>query len=321
MGKSNFDKLKRRYLEDQVSEKERIRIEAWMDVRKTEGTGDLEMSKEEAEKMYQCIVSEDCSVSDIRRLASVKKSRTILWWTYRLAAGLLIVGLVGYFGWMHGFRDGSTTEITSTGNTEKVILKDGSLVWLKGTSNLTYYNKYEEGIRYSELKGEALFEIAKDASHPFIIQCGDVKLKVLGTSFSVRAVNDSIELKVLTGKVNFSTSANKDGIDVVPNEKVLYGGGYDIVKLSMNTEDASVVTAGTEYTMSFTSASLSDVLSRMEKKFDVTFKVNSSSLPSCRVTLDITDHSLEKSLEILSDVLNITWKQEGKTIIVSGNGC
>lgn len=98
MGKSNFDKLMRRYLEDQVSEEERIKIEAWMDVRKTEDTGDLELSKEEAEKMYQRIVSKDSNTTEIRELASLKEGHTILWWTYRLAAGLFIVTLVGYLG-------------------------------------------------------------------------------------------------------------------------------------------------------------------------------------------------------------------------------
>lgn len=320
MGKSNFDMLMRRYLENKVSEEERIKIETWMDVRKTENTGDRELSKDEAEKIFQKIVSKDSTADEVRKLASAKGHRNFMWWSSRVAAGILVVALVGYVGWKQGSRDGAITEVVSAGTMEKVILKDGSLVWLKGKSNLLYYNKYEEGIRYSELKGEALFEIAKDASHPFVIQCGDVKLKVLGTSFSVRALNDSIELRVLTGKVNFSTSANTSGIDVVPNEKVLYGGGA-IMKVSMNNEDASTVAEGTEYAMSFSSATLADVLSRMEQKFDVTFKMNSAVLASCRVTLDITDHSLEKSLEILSDVLNITWKQEGKTIIVSGNGC
>ncbi len=321
MDKSNFDMLMRRYLENKVSEEERIKIETWMDVRKTEDTGDRELSREDAEKIFQKIISKESTPAEVRELTSVKGDRNAMWWTYRIAAGILVVCLIGYIGWMQGFRDGGVTEVASAGSTEKTILRDGSLVWLKGQSHLTYYNKYDEGIRYAELKGEALFEVAKDASHPFIIQCGEVKLKVLGTSFSVRALNDSIELRVLTGKVNFSTAMNASGIDVIPNEKVLYGGGRSIAKVSMVETDAHEVVADTEYSMAFVGSHLSDVLSRLEKKFDVRFKIENEKASSCLVTLDITDHSLEKSLEILSDVLNITWKQEGRIITVSGNGC
>lgn len=321
MSKSNFDKLIRRYLENQVSEDERIKIEAWMDVRKTEDTGDLELSQEEADKIYQKIISTSGTAQEIRELASVKGRRTFLWWAYRAAASILLVALAGYLGWKHGYEDGAITKVASAGATEKVILKDGSLVWLKGNSSLIYYNKYEEGIRYSELKGEALFEVAKDAAHPFIIRCGDAQLKVLGTSFSVRAVRDSIEVRVLTGKVNFSTPVNKEGIDVAPNEKVIYRESAEAVKVSMDADDATEITGDTEYRMSFRGAPLGDVLTRLGKKFDVEFKMDNKVLASCRVTLDITDHSLDKSLEILSDVLNITWKQDGKTILIGGNGC
>lgn len=321
MGNSNFDKLIRRYLENRVSEEERIKIEAWMDVRKTGDTGDLELSPDDADKIYQKIISSNTTEREIRELASVKGRRTFMWWAYRAAASLLLVALVGYLGWKHGFQDGAVTEFASAGVTEKVILKDGSLVWLKGNSSLIYYYDYGADVRYSELKGEALFEVAKDAAHPFIIRCGNATLKVLGTSFSVRAVDDSIELHVLTGKVNFSTSEDQDGVDVAPNEKVLYRESASIVKVSMEADDVSDITGDTEYPMSFRNAMLGEVLMRLEKKFDVVFTLDNKVLASCRVTLDITDHSLDKSLEILSDVLNITWKQDGKTIRVGGTGC
>jgi len=321
MSKSNFDRLMKRYLLNQVSEDEKIKIEAWMEVRKTEDTGDMELSREEAELLFQKITNKTSSTGEVRTLASVKKRHTTMWWTYRIAASLLVITIVSYLGWKRGLHDGSVTEIASQGNTEKVILKDGSLVWLKGSSNLRYENNYEEGIRYSELKGEALFEIAKDANHPFIIKCGDVTLKVVGTSFSVRNVNDSIELRVLTGKVNFSTTREPNGLDVSPNEKIVYGGGENIRKLTMNAGDAAAATEDTQYPMAFNETSLVNVLKALEMKFDVAIQLDNNKVGSCRVTVDLTDRSLAKSLEILADVLSITWKQEEKTIIVSGEGC
>lgn len=320
MGKSNFDILVRRYLSGEISEEEKVKLEAWMDIRKTKDTGDLELNREEAEKIYQTIVSKDTTPEELRELAASKTRRDSVWWTYRIAASILLIALVGYLGWEHGLQDGEFIKVASSGDTEKAILKDGSLVWLKGNSNLVYYNNYQEGLRYSELKGEALFEIAEDDKHPFIVSVGKATIRVVGTSFSLRTMNDSIELRVLTGTVNFSIPENKAGIDVLPYERILYGGG-ELVKASMDPAGATKYIDDTEYWMAFNGAPLDEVINRLEKKFDVKFRFEGKAPPTCRVTIDLTDHSLDKSLEILSDILDLTWKQHGKTIVVSGKGC
>src|SRR5690349_21218276 len=130
MAKSNYDKLSRKYLEDKLSEPEKKKLEFWMLL--TKRKGDLELGKEDAEKIYQAIVNPNTTGKELRDLAA--GNRDVLWYTWRIAATLLVVGLVGYFGWQQGFRDGAITEVASAGDTEKVILKDGSLVWLKGES-------------------------------------------------------------------------------------------------------------------------------------------------------------------------------------------
>src|SRR5258706_2663308 len=138
-------------------------------------------------------------------------------------------------------------EVVSNNGVEKIILNDGSLVWLRAGSRLVYFEKPEDGIRYAELKGEALFEVAKDVSHPFVIRCGEARIRVLGTSFSVRTVSDSLELKVLTGTVNFSSATNKAGMDVVPNERLVYKVDGKIEKFSMDKKEVPAIVADTEY--------------------------------------------------------------------------
>lgn len=320
MENSNLHNLLKRYLTGQVNEQEKAKIEAWLDLRKTEAATDLELSSEDEERLFQKLINKTSSVEDIKELTSIRKQNVIKW-TLRVAASILVIVMVSYFGWQQGVKNVALTEVTSTTGTEKIILNDGSLVWLKGSTNLIYYNKDREGVRYSELKGEALFEIAKDPSRPFIIQCGDAKIKVLGTSFSVRYAADTLELKVLTGKVNFSLAANANGIDVSPNEKVLYTGNGQLVKIPMNTTDAIDAVAGTQYPMAFSDQTLDAVIERLQKKFDVIISLTSARIGSCHITVDLTDHSLEKSLDIITEILNIQYQMDGRNITVRGNGC
>src|SRR5690606_14909490 len=95
----------------------------------------------------------------------------------------------------------------SEANVEKIILDDGSLVWLRGGTKVLYREKPDERTRYATFEGEeALFEVTKDAERPFIVECGNTRITVLGTSFSIRSTDGVVEVTVLTGRVNLSTA-------------------------------------------------------------------------------------------------------------------
>lgn len=321
MANTNFDQLMKRYLTGQVSEQEKAKIEAWLEVMKTEDTTDLELSKEDEENLFQRIVSSKDNVKEIEAFFPSQKTISPTTWILRIAASLLIISFASFTVWYFGANDQAGLETSSKGGVEKIILNDGTLVWLRGNSKLAHYNKDSEGIRYTELDGEALFEVAKDTNHPFIIQCGEISLKVLGTSFSVKTRNDSLELKVLTGKVNISLPNNAAGINVEPNEKVLYTGNGKLEKLALEKSEALEVIANTEYNMQFINTTLDQAFESIEKKFDVTVKLADRRIRECRITVDLTDRSLENSLQMIAEVLNIQYEQEGKTITVNGNGC
>lgn len=45
-----------------------------------------------------------------------------------------------------------------------------------------------------QLNGEAYFKVAPDEKHAFIVQVGDLEVKVLGTSFNVSAGKDAKDI-------------------------------------------------------------------------------------------------------------------------------
>lgn len=310
MKKSDFDNLLRRYLANQVTEKERAKIEAWLQVTKIDDSTGVELTPADEERLFQKITA-DIDESKDTPIFPVWRRTVIRPWTIGAAAAIALMA-ISFVLWNN-----------SKGlDTDKLILNDGTLVWLKGGSNLMYTEKNNAHVRYAELhNGAALFEVAKDPARPFILKCGTFTIKVLGTSFNIRPVQDRLELEVLSGKVNISSSADTLGIDVTSNQKVIYAETGGLVRRELTEREISEATADTEYDMKFRNENLNKVFARIEKKFGVSIEADSKQLSNCRITADFTDHSLESTIMMISEVLPVEYKINGSTITLSGSGC
>lgn len=320
MEKSDFDLLMERYVMEKVSVQERAKIEAWLDAMGAENNTDLELTKEEEDRIFRKLTDRLTSVEEVIALKLKRRTRPDQWMT-RIAASLVIVSLVSYAAWYFSAAREYQLEVVSKNGVEKIILNDGSLVWLRGKSQVLYYEKPDEGARYATFQGEALFEVTKDASHPFIVQCGDVKVKVLGTSFNIKTGAEQVELTVLTGKVNLSSSANTTGIEVLPQEKIIYKSNGAFEKLTPSQREIDFITVHTDYNMQFTNTGMDEVVSRLESKFNVSVKLSDKRIRNCKVTMDFTDQSLEKSLQLISEVLDVAYSIQEKTVTLTGTGC
>jgi len=99
-----------------------------------------------------------------------------------------------------------------------ISLPDGSKVYLNRSSEFTYHKNFGKHGRDVNLSGEAFFEIAPDPSKPFIIDAGNAKVKVVGTSFNVITNNheSAVEVYVKTGKVSVSDNSGSQILQLDP---------------------------------------------------------------------------------------------------------
>jgi transmembrane sensor len=99
-----------------------------------------------------------------------------------------------------------------------ISLPDGSKVYLNRNSEFTYHKNFGKHGRDVNLSGEAFFEIAPDPSKPFIIDAGNAKVKVVGTSFNVITNNheSEVEVYVKTGKVSVSDNSGSQILQLDP---------------------------------------------------------------------------------------------------------
>jgi transmembrane sensor len=118
-----------------------------------------------------------------------------------LAASLVIAVAGGYF-WIFDAGEGYTTPI---GGVASIPLRDGSNVTLNTGSGLRVVVTDDER-RISLDRGEAYFEVAKDASRPFVVIAGDKRVVAVGTRFSVLRNADEIRVVVTEGKVRIESA-------------------------------------------------------------------------------------------------------------------
>lgn len=131
--------------------------------------------------------------------------RRVVWAGSAIAASILCVALLsGVFS----DRAGASYRRIEThlGEMTKVPLQDGSLVVVNTNSRLEV-SQSAQARRVKLDEGEAWFKVAKDASRPFVVSAGDVRVRAVGTAFSVRRRNDGADVQVTDGTVEVWSEA------------------------------------------------------------------------------------------------------------------
>ncbi|MEL7588216.1 MAG: FecR domain-containing protein [Prolixibacteraceae bacterium] len=135
------------------------------------------------------------------------------------------------------------------GKKSKIILADNSVVWLNAGSRLTYPTCFKEKQRLVRLEGEAFFEISKNKNKPFIVETARSKIRVLGTSFNVKAYPDesSEETVLAEGSINmeFRGVNDRKGILMTPRQRIVFTNeNKSYVVSNVNVEDYTSWTKG-----------------------------------------------------------------------------
>lgn len=98
---------------------------------------------------------------------------------------------------------GNNTISTPRGGQYRVVLPDGSKVWLDAKSSIQFPTVFTGKDRVVTLQGQGYFETVKDAAHPFIVTTGKMRIQVLGTSFDIMAYDDEeiSKTSLVTGSI------------------------------------------------------------------------------------------------------------------------
>ncbi|MBX2924243.1 MAG: FecR domain-containing protein [Chitinophagaceae bacterium] len=98
------------------------------------------------------------------------------------------------------------TMTTPVGGEYRLVLPDGTGVWLNAASSITYPTAFAGRERKVSVTGEVYFEVAKNAAMPFKVQVGEQMIEVLGTHFNVNAYGNehTINTTLAEGRVKIT---------------------------------------------------------------------------------------------------------------------
>jgi ferric-dicitrate binding protein FerR (iron transport regulator) len=103
------------------------------------------------------------------------------------------------------YKSGDTTISTLSvppGATYKIVLSDGTEVWLNADTRLRFPLKFPRASREVTVEGEAYFKVAKEVSAPFIVHTPLTDVRVLGTSFNINTYKKGqVRTALVEGKV------------------------------------------------------------------------------------------------------------------------
>ena len=224
-----------------------------------------------------------------------------------VAAVFILVNVIG--GQSHNTSGGSDTASLLTLNTgiKETIehqLPDGSKVWLNQSSEIRYPETFTGNTREIYLEGEAFFDIAPDASKPFIIHANNTQTRVVGTSFGIRAFKDDAEVVVTvsTGIINFSTEGKSGHIELKQGEQGICS--TDEKKLEKNANPDPNLLAWKTKVLIFNQSPLTEVAKVIEDVYHIPVSVD-STVANMQITSTFDQLSLDEVLQIVEMTLSV----------------
>lgn len=205
---------------------------------------------------------------------------------------------------------------TPVGGQYQLNLPDGSRVWLNAASSLTFPASFNGKERKVALKGEAYFEVAKNAKKPFVVSSRSVhseqEVKVLGTHFNVNSYDNekTIKTTLLEGSVQVSA---RTGMKVLqPGQQ----SALDNSRIHISAVDAYQTIDWKNGDFIFSDEGIHSIMRKLERWYDIEI-IYQGNIPEIGFSGEISrSKKLSEVLNVLETTREINFKIEGRRVTV-----
>ena len=229
----------------------------------------------------------------------------------RYAAVILLLVSFSYVGWGYLKPDNCVTIRVEQGeDVKKIVLADGSAVWLKEGSSLRIPEVFAENNRKLSLQRQRML-----STHYMFRPI--VNIKVLGTAFNVKTdeKHQNVETVLTRGKVALLDKQWNPILDMSPGEKVTYDNNKN--EYATEVVDVNVCTAWRLNQFVFENVTLREIVNQLSVKFNVNINLESTKLAQRKFRCVINeDESLPDILKLLKYLAPIQYRIEGKEIFI-----
>ncbi|MFN8357934.1 MAG: FecR domain-containing protein [Spirosomataceae bacterium] len=324
-----LDDLLARYLAEEASPDERRQVDEWVAAspENEQALAAYRLIWEQTQTLpTPAVVDTDKAWEKVKRRMNrpetvirplhtpVKSSR----WVLRIAASLLLIAGVSWVAYQFVNSNEPTTKVLATQQFHlEQQLPDGTLVYLNANSTLSYPSDFEGNLRSVRLKGEAFFHVKPDASKPFVIEANGTTIRVLGTSFNVRAYDQNVKVNVETGKVSFGTP--KHQIKLTKGEAAEFEAKSDTV-IKLNSPSKNVLSYKTKLFL-FEETPLSEVVQLLNDAYQSKIVLRNKKLAQCKLTSNFNNEDVETIVAVIAETFDLHVERSEGKIWLDGKGC
>lgn len=220
-------------------------------------------------------------------------------------------------------RPGSSHTVTTGYNTidnprgspvVQLQLVDGSRVWLNAGSSVTYPVAFTGNERQVTMTGEAYFEVAHDASKPFYVSTGDVRVQVLGTHFNVKAYDDEalIHVTLLEGSVKVDRGAAHQLLK--PGQQAQVGTNMILLSTAVDIEQ---VMAWKNGMFRFRNTNITEIMREVARWYDVDVRYEGGRFEELNFGGSVPRQAkISELLERLETTKSVRFQVEGRRVTV-----
>jgi ferric-dicitrate binding protein FerR (iron transport regulator) len=217
-----------------------------------------------------------------------------------IAASLLLFSLLGFYFLRAGQKQINQTYTLQTpfGQHGKVVLPDGTEVFMGPDSKLTYSGNYNAEKRNVTLKGEAFFNVKHNARKPFTVTAQNgLMVTVLGTSFNVyTAPQANAEVKVATGMVGVMFH-HKTHLLKAGQEFTYLHDQKQVVVDKVSIKDAAALQSET---LVFNDNNIAQIAQKISRWYNISVDVQPSAQKHAHFSGEMKDNGVENLLKGLS---------------------
>lgn len=268
---------------------------------------------------YDTLEVSDSKAKDLNQSGNPKVIPLYLW-----ASAACICIMIAFAGWFY-FRPDPVQAIdtlirTAAAERKEITLTDGTVVVLNTGTELLVSANFNDKERRVVLKGEAYFRVAKDPLKPFVIQSGQLRTLVLGTSFNINAYphRERIKVSVVTGLVRVSQTKDKSETvladQMVANQTVSFF--KKTGKFEKNNEEALLITSWKDNKLYIDNASIPDIAEQLKGFYNLDVRDLSHSGRTDRYTIRFNKESMKSVLEILTQLTKREFGYSNKQITI-----
>lgn len=224
--------------------------------------------------------------------------------------------------------------VANKGTRSRIVLPDSSIVYLNADTKLNYPQQFSQDKREVYLDGEAFFNVKKNPNKPFIVHTSGIQVKVLGTTFNVKAYSTGklIETSLITGSIEVTVNNRpNEKITLSPNAKLVIknnGSGpanekknekaspdFEINPIKPDPKDNTIVeTQWMENRLVFRNETFDEVARMMERWYNVIIEIDDDELKSILLSGTFENETIEQALDALKYTKSFRYNTSGEKI-------